>query len=121
MVWATGSSWPLADHEQLADLVAGRVGSAPPPPSQCLAVAGLLTTAAALVGGRPRRTPRLRRAGAGTVVAVLSLRGALGLAGRTDLAVPGSVSPGFRALDRRAYAPLCLTLAALSLPAARGG
>ena len=77
----------------------------------------LLTTAAALVAGRPARSPRLRRAGAAGVVAVLATRGALGLAGRTDLAVPTATSPRFRRLDRRVYAPLCLALAAAAAPA----
>ena len=48
---------------------------------------------------------------------MLADRGALGLAGRTDVLSPGSVSDNFRRLDRRVYSPLCLTLAALSLPA----
>lgn len=116
VVWATGSSWPLRDRAALADAVVGR--GAVPPPSACLAVAGALTAAAALVSGRPRRRPALARTGARTVVAVLTARGAAGLAGRTDALSPGSVSPRFRRLDRRVYAPLCLTLAALSAPAA---
>jgi len=60
----------------------------------------------------------LRRLGAGGVIAVLTTRGAFGLAGRTDLLSPGSTSEDFRRLDRRFYSPLCLALAALSLPAA---
>jgi hypothetical protein len=38
------------------------------------------------------------------------------MAGRTDLLAPGSSSERFRSLDRRVYSPICLTLAALSLP-----
>src|SRR5215207_5517927 len=118
VIWATGSPWPLADAGELADVVGGRVGGADPPsPAQCLAVAGLLGTAATLVAGRPARAPLLRRSGAAGVVAVLATRGALGLAGRTDLAVPTATSPRFRRLDRRAYAPLCLALATLAAPA----
>jgi Protein of unknown function (DUF3995) len=117
-VWATGSPWPLADRGALADAVAGRRRF--PSAGACVGVAGLLATAAAIVGGRPRRLPRLRRAGAAGVTAALAVRGALGLAGRTDLVSPGATSARFRSLDRRIYSPCCLTLAALSAPAARG-
>ena len=50
-------------------------------------------------------------------MAVLTTRGALGLAGRTDIVSPGSSSERFRQLDRQVYSPLCLTLAALATPA----
>lgn len=119
VVWATGSSWPLKDQAGLADKVAGRSSGSAPSAAACLAVAGLLTTAAAVVSGRPRRAPRLNRAGAAGVVATFTVRGSFGLAGRTDLLVPGSTSAAFRARDRRIYAPICLTLAALSAPALR--
>ena len=114
-LWATGSSWPLADRAALADAVAGRRRF--PSTGACLCVAGLLATAAAVVAGRPRKLPRLRRAGAAGVTAALAVRGALGLAGRTDLISPGATSPRFRSLDRRLYSPCCLALAALSAPA----
>ena len=118
VVWATGSSWPMRDGDALAQTAGGgRSHTA----TECLAVAGLLTTASALVAGHPRRAPRLQRAGAGTVAAVLATRGAFGLAGRTDALVPGSSSARFRRLDRRYYAPLCLVLAAGALPAAANG
>ncbi len=116
-VWATGSPWPLSSREALNDKVAGRTSGAPPSSSACLAVAALLTTAAAFVDGHPRGRPWLARLGAGGVVATLALRGGLGLAGRTDLISPGSTSATFRSRDRRVYAPICLTLAALALPA----
>jgi hypothetical protein len=82
-----------------------------------VAVAGALTIASALIGGHPSVDPRLRRAGARATVAILGVRGSLGLLGRTDILSPGSVSPHFRRLDRRIYSPLCLALAALALPA----
>jgi hypothetical protein len=67
--------------------------------------------------------PVARRAGVGGVVAVLGVRGGLGLAGQTRLVSPSSRSARFARLDRRVYAPLCLTLAGLSVlsiwPAAR--
>ena len=117
-VWATGSTWPLSSPEALNEKVAGRTSGALPSSSACLAVAAVLTTAAAFVEGHPRSRPGLARLGAGGVVATLTLRGGLGLAGRTDLVSPGSTSTAFRSRDRRLYAPLCLTLAALALPAA---
>jgi hypothetical protein len=117
LLWAAGASWPLADRSELADAVIGRAGGGVPPPSACVAVAGALTVASGLVGGHPAVDPRLRRAGARATVAVLGVRGSLGLLGRTDLLSPGSASPRFRRLDRRIYSPLCLTLAALALPA----
>jgi Protein of unknown function (DUF3995) len=119
-LWATGSPWPTSDRNELADAVAGREDSDPPAPAACLAVAGLLATSASLVAGRPRRAPALSRIGSAGVVAVLTTRGALGLAGHTDFLSPGSVSERFRRLDRRFYSPLCLTLAALALPAVSG-
>lgn len=120
VAWGRGSSWPLADRGALADAVIGRRGGAVPSPAACFAVAALLGTAATVVASDGARIPRLRRLGARTVVAVLATRGALGLAGRTDLLSPGSSSPRFRELDRRCYSPLCLTLAALALPATAG-
>jgi hypothetical protein len=119
VVWATGSSWPLSDEGELLDNVVGRPGGSAPSPAACLAVAGCLATAAALVSGRPRRWPALSRAGSAGVVATFSVRGAFGLAGRTDLLVAGSSSAAFRERDRKLYAPICLTIAALSTPACR--
>ena len=115
--WGLGASWPLADRDALADAVVGR--RTVPGPGACGLVAGALGAAAGLVAGRPQRLPRLRRAGATGVVAVLAGRGLLGLAGRTDVVSAGSSSPRFRALDRRLYSPLCLVLAALAVPATR--
>jgi hypothetical protein len=91
-----------------------------PQPAACLMVATLLATASGLVAGRPRRVPTLRRAGAMGVAAVLGVRGLCGLAGRTDLVSPGSVSPRFRRLDRGYYSPLCLALAAAAASSAGG-
>ena len=116
-VWATGSSWPLPTRAALSDEVSGRTSQDPPSSAACLAVAALLTTAAALVDGHPRGRPAVARVGAAGVVGVLTVRGSLGLAGRTDLLSPGSTSPAFRSRDRRIYSPVCLSLAALSLPA----
>jgi hypothetical protein len=117
VTWATGASWPASDRTNLTDLVAGRPAGRFPGPAACLAVAGLLGTAAAFVEGKPQRAPTLSRVGATGVVAVLTTRGMLGLVGRTDLVSPGSDSERFRRRDRQFYAPLCLGLAVLSLPA----
>jgi hypothetical protein len=115
--WAAGSSSPLPDKATLSDAVIGHDRF--PTPGGCLAVAGSLSVASAVLAGWPARHERLQRAGALAVVAGLSLRGVLGLAGLTYLVSPGSSSPRFRALDRRLYAPVCLTLAGLAAPAAR--
>jgi hypothetical protein len=117
VVWATGSFRPMGDNQQLTDAVVGTDNPEPPSRTACLAVAALLTTAAALVDGHPRSAPALSRIGTAGVVAVLATRGGLGLAGRTDLVSPGSTSQRFRRLDRRVYSPFCLALAALALPA----
>jgi hypothetical protein len=117
--WASGSSWPAGDRAQLADLMAGRAGGPVPTPAACVLVASLLASASALVAGRPRRLPRLRRLGAAGVAAAFGIRGACGLAGRTDLVSPGSTSTAFRRLDRRYYAPLCLSLAVAAFSSAR--
>src|SRR4051812_9160844 len=90
-----------------------------PSPAASLAVGGALAVGSALVAGWPERPEWLQRVGAAGVVAVLSVRGGLGLAGLTHLISPGSSSARFRGLDRRLYSPLCLTLAALAAPAAR--
>ena len=119
VAWATGSSWPLPDREALADTVAGRPGEPFPGPAACIAVAALMAAGAAALAGHPRPAPRLSRAGSAAVTVAFGARGLLGLAGRTDLVSPGSASPRFRRLDRHGYAPLCLAIAALSVPAAR--
>ena len=103
VAWGLGASWPRIDRE-------------PASPAACFGVAGLLGVAAGLVAGRPRRVPRLSRLGARTVTAVLATRGAFGMAGRTDMLASGASSERFRNMDRRVYSPVCLTLAALSLP-----
>lgn len=113
--WGSGSTWPASDKRALT---ARTIGSQRfPGRSACFVVAGLLTAAAALVSGHPRRVPNVSRAGS-VGVAVLTVRGLLGLAGRTDLVSPGSAGAPFRRLDRRLYSPLCLALAGLALPAA---
>lgn len=115
-VWGRGRSFPFADRATLADVVVG--STEVPSPGACFAVAGLLGTASALVATAPRGA-RISRLGAGGVAAVLLGRGALGFAGRTDMASPGSVSPRFRRLDRRFFSPLCIALGLGAIVAAR--
>jgi hypothetical protein len=117
--WATGSTWPFGSAEALSDKVVGRPSEPPPSPAACLGVAASLAVAAGLVAGHPRRRPGVSRAGSTGVVAVLSVRGAFGMAGRTDLLVHGSTSPAFRARDRWVYSPVCLALALLATPSTR--
>jgi hypothetical protein len=117
-LWATGATWPARDRAKLADAVAGRPESGMPSAPACLVVAGLLATGALFVSGRPARCPGVQRLGSLGVAGVLTLRGLLGFAGRTEVVSPGSTSPRFRRLDRRYYSPLCLVLGTMSLPAA---
>jgi hypothetical protein len=134
VAWGLGSSWPLSSRARLSEAVLGRdalsgddVGGdglggddlggddlGRDGAAACYAVAGLLGTAAALVAGHPRRTPRLRDSGVIVLAAALAGRGLLGLAGRTDQVSPVSTGSEFRRLDRRVYAPICLGLAALA-------
>jgi uncharacterized protein DUF3995 len=118
VAWGLGSTWPAAGREELAETLGGGQARSP---AECLAVAGLLAAAAALVGGRPHAHPGLSRLGAGTVAGVLLTRAGLGLAGRTDLVVPTATSDRFRALDRRVLSPVCLALGLAALPAAASG
>lgn len=120
VAWGLGSPWPLSDRAALSDAVVG--GPDVPGPAACFAVAGALGAAALLASGRPRSRPALSRLGAAGVAGVLGVRGVVGVLGRTDVVSPGSSSPRFRRLDRFAYAPLCLALAAsTAVAAARRG
>jgi Protein of unknown function (DUF3995) len=119
LLWATGSPWPLSDRAAFADAVVGRDIFSPRVAS--VGVAAALASGSVFVAGWPRSAGRVQSAGAAGVVCALSVRGVLGIVGRTDLVSPGSSSPRFRALDRRLYSPLCLTIAALAAPAAQSG
>jgi hypothetical protein len=117
VAWGRGSTFPLPDRDALNDSVIGR--STTPSPGACYAVAGALTVAAALVADVPRLPRHVQRVGVTGVGVVLASRAAIGFAGRTDVASPGSVSARFRRLDRRVYSPLCLALAAGAFRARR--
>ncbi len=114
LAWGRGSTWPYPDADTLADEVVGR--PVVPSPGACYAVAGLLGTAAVLLGTPPGPAPRLQALGQAGVATVLGTRATLGFLGRTDLVSPGSASSAFRRNDRCRFSPLC---AALALAAGR--
>ena len=122
VAWGKGSAWPMASRADLSDAVlgspglGGRRGAA-----ACYAMGGILGLAAVMVAGGPERVERPRRVAVAGIAAALAGRGALGLAGRTDLVSPVSTGERYRRLDRRVYAPLCLTLAGLVALSLRGG
>jgi hypothetical protein len=120
VAWGAGSSWPLPDRAALAEYVVGSARTDVPGAWASYGVAGALGAAGVIVSGRPRRFDSVRRVGVAGVVAVLAGRGVLGLTGRTHLVSPLSTGRRFRELDRRVYAPLCLTLAGLTALSATG-
>lgn len=109
MLWGVGAAWPERDRGRLAEVVAGTERM--PSSVACFAVAGVLSTAGALVGGvgGQSRPVRLARVG---IAAGLLVRGFTGVTGLTRLLVPWSPSARFQELDRRRYGPLCLALGA---------
>jgi hypothetical protein len=124
VAWGAGSAWPRASRADLSDAVLGSPGLQGDSAGACYAVAGALGAAAALVAGGPQALDRPRRVAVAGIAAILAARGALGLIGRTHLVSPPSTGERFRRLDRRVYAPLCLSLAgltALSLGGHSGG
>lgn len=106
--WARGSAWPAGQEQALAQAVIGR--DTMPSARACLYVAALLTAAAALVAGWPRRWPRLRQYGVAGVVTVLTARGIIGAAG---LMPQEHASSTFTRWNRRLFSPVCLALAGL--------
>lgn len=117
MAWGRGSAFPAPDRETLAEAVIGAPpaaahdqGPGVPGPVACYAVAGALTVAAVGINARGP----VRRLIALGVVTALGARGAVGLAGRMP---QEEGSPTFRRWNRLLYSPLCLLLAALTVPA----
>ena len=117
VAWGRGSSFPLADRDDLAEAVIGI--SSVPGPLPCFGVAAGLLVAASAVQNQPRWPGRLRRLALAGIAGVFGGRGLLGLAGKTSVVSPGSDGARFRRLDRRYYAPLCLGLASGVLSAGR--
>ena len=109
VAWGRGSTRPFSTRERLNDAVVGRQTT--PSPAACYSVAALLAGSAAAVADARVRGSRWSRVMSSGVGAVLAVRAALGVMGRTELAVPGSNSPPFRRLDQTVYAPLCAALA----------
>ena len=112
-LWATGSAWPAASTDELADLVVGRRPM--PGPIACAVVAGGLAVAAAATARassavRAAEVP-MSRAVAGLVSTALLARGIGGAV--TDVCNVGQQTPEFRRWNRRLYNPLCVTLGAL--------
>lgn len=114
--WAAGSSFPAASRRQLAETV---VGSPAMPGLVPTVVVAAGTTAAGIVvagafGGAPAAVWTRRLAG----LALIS-RGAVG--GANACRALGLPEPGdtFRRLDSMYYRPLCVTLGAAVLGAAR--
>lgn len=109
-LWATGSTWPAASPDELADLVVGRR----PMPGRiaCSTVAAALTLAAtstALASTSMQvGSGRRRRAAATVVSAALLTRGVGGAV--AEVGHLGKLTPEFRRWNRRLYSPLCLVL-----------
>jgi len=109
IVWASGSSWPAEDYDELADLVVGR-GPFPSRPLTALVAASLISASAiAVTASSPAPSQSWPiRIGLKTVAAALLVRGAAGLVW-SSLPV-GQASAQFRRWDRRLYSPLCIIL-----------
>lgn len=112
-LWATGSGWPAASPDELADLVVGRRPM--PDPAACTTVAAALAVAAGATAratvGHPGRVTDHSRKMAAIVCSSLLVRGMGGIA--SDLAGTVDATPAFRRWNRRLYNPLCLTVAFL--------
>ena len=119
-LWATGSAWPAASPDELADLVVGRRPM--PGPFACAVVAGGLAVAAAFTarassGAGAAADPR-SRAVTGVVSTALLARGVGGVV--ADVCHVGEPTPEFRRWNRLLYNPLCLTLGVLVAAGRRG-
>jgi Protein of unknown function (DUF3995) len=117
LAWGFGSSVPFRSRDELADAVVGT--TTVPSSLSCFAVAGALAAGAALAAGVAPVPPAWRRTMLRVMAAVLGLRGALGLLGKTEVVSPGSNSKRFLRLDRQIYSPLCVALSLGSLVASR--
>ena len=118
VAWGLGSTFHFRTRRRLANVVVG--SSKVPSPLSCFVVAGALGTGASLVADAIPARSWIRRISLVVMSAVFACRGALGFAGKTSMASPGSDSATFVRLDRRVYSPLCLLLAAGSIVVALG-
>ncbi|WP_437805921.1 DUF3995 domain-containing protein [Sorangium sp. So ce1078] len=121
--WGVGGAWPGdARHEKVEIVVGLPKGSPFPSLSQCLLVAFLLASSAALVlaqrYGRDVLPVSALRLGVWAVVLVL---GARGLGGFFEARLrPATRALPYHRLNRRVYSPLALALAAAVAGAALG-
>src|ERR1035438_9414882 len=88
VAWGQGSSFPLADRDDLAEAVIGT--SIVPGRLPCFGVAAALLVASSVVQNRPRWPSRLRRLALAGIAGVFCGRGFLGLVGKTSVVSPGS-------------------------------
>jgi hypothetical protein len=110
--WSLGLPWPRGDRRSLARTTIGR--DTLPGPLSCFAVAAALLVLAVIplagIGVVVSPAPQAWTQAAGLVAAaVFGLRGVIGYTPAFDRSFPGEP---FRTLNRLAYSPLCLTLAA---------
>lgn len=118
--WGFGSSFPATDRDALALLAIGQ--RQVPPPIACFAVAaatGAMALLPALALGWlrvPAPVVRLAELGCWGAAAVFGVRGVLGYLPAFERIFP--LEP-FHTLNRVAYSPLCLLLAALFVVVAR--
>jgi len=121
-VWASGSPWPAASWDELADTV---VGQRPfPGRGPTWTVVALLATATLTTSVRSGLVPFPRgqemvlvRVGSKAVAATLLARGAVGaLASAFNV---GGSTPVFRRWNLAVYSPLCLALGAAVAIASR--
>ena len=87
VAWGRGSSFPLADRDDLAEAVVGT--SIVPGPLRCFGVAAALLVASSAVQNRPPWPARPRRVALAGIAAIWGGRGLLGLAGKTGVVSPG--------------------------------
>ncbi len=113
LLWASGSTWPVADRDQFAPTFVGlKAGTRPPNALMCLIVAGLIFAAGLLplwlVGSVDLPLPAwCKQAAPWVLFAVFALRGL------SAYALPNLPrAEPFRTLDRHYFSPLCLILAA---------
>lgn len=114
VLWAAGSTFPLADREEFSATFLGVDGLGSPGPAACLAVAGAVTATACAAVVASRSAPgstvgRLARRAVRTASGVLAARAVAGIV------VSGlgarETTPRFRTLDVTVYSPLCAALA----------
>ena len=113
--WGLGNHWPAASRAQLAKSAVGTPGIVRmPSPSQCFAVAAILTGVASwplfATGLLAEAWPRWLTLLAGAGIAAVFL--GRGVAGFTSAWRSRFPEQPFATYDRRYYSPLCLVLGA---------